>query len=137
LEEEVKLEVTRFIDETLEDLASVWGVPKPLWYFMPAEYIGAPQYAWDVRTPPGKGAIWLPEEHVLELWRKDKEKTRLLLKHFLAHEFKHYLQHRRWGTKLEILPTAWKEGRARAFAFRYSGITYRRAGRLIVEILAK
>ena len=130
-------ELAEFVDSYLAELSRRFGVPKPRWLFVNYEAVRAPMYVWPLDAPPGGGAIFLPEQPLLRAWEADGELCRRALKHILAHEFRHYVQHLRWGRMLDAVPVFVRELGATLFAVRETWMLPGAAARALARLASR
>lgn len=122
--------VKAFIEGHLTALSLDWGIKVPKWYFRAG-------------TTPGGRLIDLEfSAWFIPAWRIDRHNAGLVLKHAIAHEFRHWLTFAAHiknpiPRRFKIMRRGWAELQARTFARKYSGITHEMAYFLWDRILSK
>jgi len=105
-----------FIDSYIQKLSRKYGVKKPMWLFVNYDVLRVPAYIWPYGSGPGQGFIAFPERPLRRAWEKDPELAKRALEHIIAHEFRHYMQHLRYGNLMDYMPIFIRELGAHFFA---------------------
>lgn len=116
------MSVEDFIDRRLEELSNKHGIKKPPWIWS------------DIITPGVRGIKLEFSTLFKKYWEVEPERTKRVLGHTVAHEFRHWLTFAKHikiplpkGPAWRGLRHKWSEAQARKFAFEETGITHSRA----------